>query len=199
MNFPCRTIERVSLAIVIQALMGSLALADERTCHVAQVTGTAIIRNAAGEHPVAADMPLDNADVLVTGDETRVGIRCSDEIILTVGPNTEMELATLVGETGDRRDVLINLDRGIARFLAPIRTWRVFSVTAPGGVASVRSTEFTAAVAVAVPNGYASVPLWTRALSYGLNVTTNASIQNWSVLPLLLYWRWAVSVFAALR
>ena len=146
MNTANRIIKRISLAILIQALAGSLVLADERTCQVDQVIGTATLRNSAGERPVETDMPLDNADVLVTGEETRVGIRCSDQIILTVGPNTEMELSTLVGETGDRRDVLINLDRGIARFLAPIRTWRVFSVTAPGGVASVRSTEWVVLV-----------------------------------------------------
>jgi ferric-dicitrate binding protein FerR (iron transport regulator) len=151
----------------------SPALADERSCRINEVTGGATIRNDTGEHAVAPDMELGAADTLVTGAGARIGIKCSDDIILTIGPDTELELGTLVGEIGERRDVLLNLDRGIARFLAPIRTWRIFSVSTPGGVASVRSTEWV----VLVEEGATAI------LTLAGSVAVKARVVGGAVLP----------------
>jgi hypothetical protein len=47
----------------------------------------------------------------------------------------------------------MSLHRGIARFLAPVRTWGTFNVFGPVAVASVRSTEWI----MLTPDGGTSV------------------------------------------
>ncbi len=61
---------------------------------------------------------------------------------MTLGPDTEINLGSLVGEQDQNGSIGMSLHRGIARFLAPVRTWGTFNVFGPVAVASVRSTEW---------------------------------------------------------
>lgn len=118
------------------------ALAEERSCEVAEVAGDASLTHDG--RPVAAAVGADLApsDVLRTGSSGRIDVACSDGTRVTLGPDTEINLGSLVGEQDQAASIGMSLHRGIARFLAPVRTWGTFNVFGPVAVASVRSTEW---------------------------------------------------------
>jgi hypothetical protein len=87
-------------------------------------------------------MALAAKDQIRTGEDGRIEILCSDRTTVTVGAETELNLGSLVGEQGEAETISMSLHRGIARFLAPVRTWGNFNVFGPVAVASVRSTEW---------------------------------------------------------
>ena len=89
---------------------------------------------------VGAD--LAPSDLLRTGSSGRIDVACSDGTRVTLGPDTEINLGSLVGEQDQNGSIGMSLHRGIARFLAPVRTWGTFNVFGPVAVASVRSTEW---------------------------------------------------------
>ena len=130
-----------ALASAIIAL-AEPALAAERTCQVAQVAPKATLSHDGKRSDVAVGAPLSAADVLQTGPTGRVEVACSDGSQVTVGPDTEINLGSLIGEQGADKSIGMSLHRGIARFLAPVRTWGTFNVFGPVAVASVRSTEW---------------------------------------------------------
>lgn len=116
------------------------AIAEDRTCEVAEVAGEASLTHAGATVDVQVGEDLAAKDLLKTGLSGRVDVACSDGTHVTVGPDTEIGLGSLVGEQGD--NIGMSLHRGIARFLAPVRTWGTFNVFGPVAVASVRSTEW---------------------------------------------------------
>lgn len=118
------------------------AEAQDRTCQVAEVTGQATLFHDNAPGDVAVGTALSARDRLVTGPAGRVQIACSDQSLVTVGPDTDIGLGSLVGEQGGDTSIGMSLHRGIARFLAPVRTWGTFNVFGPVAVASVRSTEW---------------------------------------------------------
>ncbi len=118
------------------------AAAEERTCEVAEVAGEASLTHAGASVDVQVGAELGAKDLLKTGPSGRVEVACSDGTHVTVGPDTEIGLGSLIGEQGDNASVGMSLHRGIARFLAPVRTWGTFNVFGPVAVASVRSTEW---------------------------------------------------------
>ena len=118
------------------------ALAQERSCEVAEVAGAATLTQAGAPTAVQAGTDLGPRDLLQTGASGRVEVACSDGTRVTVGPDTEIGLGSLVGEQADDASIGMSLHRGIARFLAPVRTWGSFDVFGPVAVASVRSTEW---------------------------------------------------------
>jgi len=118
------------------------ALAQERSCEIAEVAGEASLTQAGARAVVQVGIDLGPRDLLQTGASARVEIACSDGTRVTVGPDTEIGLGSLVGEQADDASIGMSLHRGIARFLAPVRTWGSFDVFGPVAVASVRSTEW---------------------------------------------------------
>ena len=118
------------------------ALAQERTCEVAEVAGEASLTHAGARSDVKVGAELGARNVLATGHSGRVEVACSDGTHVTVGPDTEISLGSLVGEQAEDASIGMSLHRGIARFLAPVRTWGTFNVFGPVAVASVRSTEW---------------------------------------------------------
>jgi hypothetical protein len=123
-------------------LAGGEAIAEERTCEIAQVSGQASLTHEGKRAKATAGTQVSAKDTLRTGADGRVEIQCSDQIVLTVGAETELGLGSLVGEQGPSETIAMSLHRGIARFLAPVRTWGTFNVFGPVAVASVRSTEW---------------------------------------------------------
>ncbi len=118
------------------------ALAEARTCQIERVAGAATLSHEGERSPAKAGAALAAKDQIRTGGDGRVEIACSDQTTVTLGADTELNLGSLVGEQGEDTSIAMSLHRGIARFLAPIRTWGTFSVFGPVAVASVRSTEW---------------------------------------------------------
>jgi hypothetical protein len=118
------------------------ALAQERTCEVAEVAGEATLIHDGSRADVQVGTGLAARDLLRTGPSGRVDVGCSDGTRVTLGPDTEINLGSLIGEQSDDASIGMSLHRGIARFLAPVRTWGTFNVFGPVAVASVRSTEW---------------------------------------------------------
>jgi hypothetical protein len=118
------------------------AAAEQRTCEVAEVAGDATVTHDGSLAAVAVGADLASSDVLQTGSSGRIDVACSDGTRVTLGPDTQINLGSLVGEQDQNGSIGMSLHRGIARFLAPVRTWGTFNVFGPVAVASVRSTEW---------------------------------------------------------
>ena len=123
-------------------LVAQPAAADERACQVAEAAGEATLTHEGNRAAASAGTALAASDLLRTGPSGRIEVACSDGTQVTVGPDTEINLGSLVGEQGADTSIGMSLHRGIARFLAPVRTWGTFNVFGPVAVASVRSTEW---------------------------------------------------------
>lgn len=118
------------------------ALAETRNCQIERVAGEATLLHEGKRSPAAPGLALSAKDQLRTGSDGRVEVLCSDQTTITIGADTELNLGSLVGEQGQSETIGMSLHRGIARFLAPVRTWGTFNVFGPVAVASVRSTEW---------------------------------------------------------
>lgn len=118
------------------------ALAEERSCAVAELAGAANLTHAGARSAVQVGTALSAKDKLETGSNGRVDVACSDGTHVTIGADTEIGFGSLIGEQGNDASIGMSLHRGIARFLAPVRTWGTFNVFGPVAVASVRSTEW---------------------------------------------------------
>jgi hypothetical protein len=118
------------------------AMAEQRSCEVAEVAGEASLTQGGRPSAATVGADLEPSDVLRTGPSGRIDVACSDGTRVTLGPDTEINLGSLVGEQDENASIGMSLHRGIARFLAPVRTWGTFNVFGPVAVASVRSTEW---------------------------------------------------------
>jgi hypothetical protein len=123
-------------------LAAGSAVAEDRTCEISQVSGQASLTHEGKRAKAATGSAVSARDTLRTGGDGRVEILCSDGVVVTIGAETELGLGSLVGEQGPSESIAMSLHRGIARFLAPLRTWGQFNVHGPVAVASVRSTEW---------------------------------------------------------
>lgn len=138
-----RPVARVTgLVCGMLLLWAGPAAAEMRSCEIARVAGTATLSHEGQRSPAAPGMALAAKDQIRTGEDGRVEILCSDQTTVTIGAETELNLGSLVGEQGEAETISMSLHRGIARFLAPVRTWGTFNVFGPVAVASVRSTEW---------------------------------------------------------
>lgn len=130
------------LAAGVLVLAAQPAMAQQRTCEVAEVAGEATLAHDGSRNAAQVGADLATSDVLQTGSSGRIDVACSDGTRVTLGPDTEINLGSLVGEQDEAGSIGMSLHRGIARFLAPVRTWGTFNVFGPVAVASVRSTEW---------------------------------------------------------
>jgi len=141
----CAKTHRTCLLPALVGTMMSAALpaaAAERTCQMAEIVPTATLSHEGKLSNATVGAALAAKDVLRTGPGGRVEVTCSDGSQVTVGPDTEINVGSLIGEEGESNSIGMSLHRGIARFLAPVRTWGTFNVFGPVAVASVRSTEW---------------------------------------------------------
>lgn len=138
-----RVIVAFGLAIVLSAPPAVTLGAEMRACVVDGVEGNAARYWHAGVwSDLAATLVLPAEAKISTGVETRVRIVCDDQTIVTIGPDTEVNLEDLVGAGDSRRSVALQLIEGIIGLVLPQRTWRSFEVRTPVAIASVRSTEW---------------------------------------------------------
>jgi hypothetical protein len=130
------------ICLGVLLVLAAPALAQDRACEVADAAGEASLTHAGVRTNVQVGADLAARDLLQTGPSGRVEVACSDGTRVTLGPDTQIGLGSLVGEQADDSSIGMSLHRGIARFLAPVRTWGSFNVFGPVAVASVRSTEW---------------------------------------------------------
>lgn len=130
------------LAAVLCVIASGASATDVRTCRVQALQGEAVLIGSAQRKPLAAGMMLAANNRLGTGRASWIDVLCSDDTRLTVGAETEIDIGTLIGERGAATSVAVRLHTGIARFLAPERSWESFRVRGPAAVASVRQTEW---------------------------------------------------------
>lgn len=130
------------LPFAVALLASTVAAAEERSCQIREVSGQASLTHEGTRSKATVGTAVATRDIVRTGSNGRVEIVCSDQIVVTIGAETEVGLGSLVGEQGPNETLAMSLHRGIARFLAPARTWGIFNVHGPVAVASVRSTEW---------------------------------------------------------
>ena len=121
---------------------GGSGAAQPRVCRVETVQGEVVLIHAGGQIGVTSNMTLSINDQLRTGASGRLEIVCDDQVRFTLGAETEIGLGRLTGEKGNRSTISMSLHQGIARFVAPVRTWGSLRIRGPVAVASVRQTEW---------------------------------------------------------
>src|ERR671918_591282 len=72
--------------------LGQPAAAQERTCQVTQVAGQATLFHANAPSDVVVGAALSARDRMVTGPTGRVEAVCSDQALVTIGPDTDISL-----------------------------------------------------------------------------------------------------------
>jgi len=128
-------------AVLISLVLASFpARADTGTCAVANIQGSAgtLWRDGQGQ-PLRVAMTLDNRDRIETGEGTIVRLACAQDIEVTIGPVTELELSGITAQDEGWVAFLMN---GAAWFARPFFSEERFEVRTPSAVASVRSTEW---------------------------------------------------------
>ena len=132
-------------AIAACVMPGAMAAADTRTCAVSQVEGEAYLI-ASGER-IGAEVggTVSERVAFETGAEGRLEIRCSDGLVVTIGPESAVEAEGLLAATDQSESVFLRLVRGITGIVAPDRTWDRFEVETDLAIASVRSTDWLVA------------------------------------------------------
>lgn len=141
------------LVVVVYAFLGGMngvAMAtDMRACQIEQISGEAVVlrTKSIGQAWTVSLVGVERLNIpatatVETGPNSRVALLCDDGTVITIGPDTEIVLADLVGESGAKKNVLLRLLRGIVGIVAPNQTWERFEVETSLAVASVRSTEW---------------------------------------------------------
>jgi hypothetical protein len=124
------------------------------TCLVQRVEGAAVVSaGGAAQRPAEPGLALGPNDTLRTPSASRVTLACSDNLMVVVGPDSEITVEGLLA--GNVRPFGLRLLDGIAGFL--FKGSSGVQVRTPSAVAAVRSTEW----AMRVHNGVSEV--FTRA------------------------------------
>lgn len=129
----------LALAMGLTGTATAASAAETIRCEVEAVDGAEARLWAQGEWErleAGVDIPRDA--VVVTGEETRARIVCSDGLVLTVGVATEINLETLAGQRTDR---VAQLVRGILGVISPRRLRESFLVRTPVATASIGASD----------------------------------------------------------
>lgn len=131
----------VALAIFVAALATTASAAP--LCAVTGLEGGAASIFRAGMGEALSPGVLAGTDGMIeTGPGTRLQVTCDDGMIVTVGPESRVDLSDLLADTGGEPSVIVQLLEGIAGFVAPEPAGTGFEVHTPVAVAAVRSTEW---------------------------------------------------------
>lgn len=115
---------------------------DSAAGSISRLTGTATILRLAGTVPAAIGAEVGETDRIRTGVDSRAEVTFSDGSVLTVGPESEVAIATFAPAAGESNAVL-DLIAGIVRVTVNKATnWGRFDVRTTTAVASVRGTDY---------------------------------------------------------
>jgi hypothetical protein len=147
----------------------------------------------AGMREVLSPGALAGTDgTIQTGPGTRLQVTCDDGTIVTVGPDSRVDLSDLLADSGGEPSVIVQLLEGIAGFVAPEPAGAGFEVHTPVAVAAVRSTEWLvehgpdAGTSVFVRSG--SVAVSNAAETFVLQPGEGITLARDSVLRPLARW-----------
>ncbi len=138
-----RSVQRymATLAVGFCLMLGATLAAAARECLVERAVGRDIQISADGKWRSAQTNTALSAGMRIrTGTQSRVRLRCDDNIVITIGPSSLVDVGSLVGARDE--NILMRLSNGIIGIVAPDRTWGRFRVKAPTLIASVRSTTW---------------------------------------------------------
>ena len=134
------------------ALCACLALpilgqaAAERSGVIKNIEGEVAVVRAGKSLPAASGGSLFEGDRIVTGPKGAVSVTLKDGTVLSVGPNSSMDLTHYVFEpTSQNGSLLVNLIQGTVRMVTGImgRTNpELIKLTTPTSVVGVRGTDF---------------------------------------------------------
>jgi len=121
------------------------ALAAAEACTVADIQGDAVTLWRNGEAiPLSGALVLSNQDRIQTGSGTTVNLLCANDVRVTIGPETDIQLSAVTATDESWSAFLMD---GAAWFARPFFSEDRFEVRTPSAVASVRSTEWFVEVA----------------------------------------------------
>ncbi len=129
------------------ALMTALTSAqDQRVGTLKSVTGTVHIGQAETSRSAAIGGGLQQADRLMTGRDASATLMLKDGTVVSVGPNSTLELAKVQFDTTTQQghlilDLLQGSVRVITGWLGKLHPGQV-KVTTPTSVVGVRGTDF---------------------------------------------------------
>lgn len=157
--FPVLTVLMVALAtpVAAQTTVGVNALVENSV----QTRST----GESGWRPSVVDGPVRQADAIVTGADSRLLIRLSDQSVLTVGANAALNVDRFVIDPeADPAGVLVSMVRGAFRFVSGSRGAERERVAfrTPTATIGIRGTIIEAAVgeeALALLEGEAATPV----------------------------------------
>ena len=142
---PLRQRPALALLALGLALVPSLVRAQaEEACRFTRTSGQVLVERGDFTGLAVVGVALQQADGVVTGSQARATIVCSDNLRITVGPDTRIGLDRLMRTAGAERDWPgIDLFRGVTGFIRSGSARGGFAVRTPSAVAAVRSTEWS--------------------------------------------------------
>ena len=109
---------------------------------ISRVSGSVTIQRGAGTLPATADAPVETTDHIRTGADSRAEIVFSDNSVMTVGPESEVAIASFA-PAAEEPNAILDLLSGIVRVTVNAATdWGRFEVRTATAVASVRGTDY---------------------------------------------------------
>ena len=135
------------LALPLVALVSQLAIRRARAedgiaGRISRITGGVVVVRSDAELTLGVADVIDVADRIRTAADGRAEITFTDGSILTVGPDSEVEVSFFAPEASDST-ALLDLVSGIARLTVNKATgWGRFEVRTTTAVASVRGTDY---------------------------------------------------------
>lgn len=115
---------------------------DAAAGHISRLAGGVVVVRHGAEMALGIDGAIDVADTIRTSADGRAEITFTDGSILTVGPESEVEVSFFAPEASEST-ALFDLISGIARLTVNKATgWGRFEVRTTTAVASVRGTDY---------------------------------------------------------
>lgn len=130
----------LAVGIWLAAASGAVAA---QICAVTGLEGGSARIERGGTWVALSPGPLAGTDARIeTGPETRLQVTCEDTTVITVGPDSRVDLADLLAAAAEKPSIVVQLLEGIAGFVSPEPARADFQVQTPVAVAAVRSTEW---------------------------------------------------------
>lgn len=134
------------LVLCLTLCVHAVSHANERSGVFKNMQGEVKVIRAGKSLPAASGAGLFEGDRIVTGPKSAVSITLRDGTILSVGPNTSLDLTHYVFEpTSQNGSLLVNLVQGTVRMVTGIMgktNPELIRLTTPTSVVGVRGTDF---------------------------------------------------------
>ncbi len=128
------------------ALFTCLAVADERNGTFKNLEGSVTLVRGERSLPAVPGGGLREGDRIVTGPKSAAAFTLADGSVVSVGPNTSLDLTHFVFDpTSQNGSMLLNLLQGTVRMITGIMgktNPELVRVTTPTTVVGVRGTDF---------------------------------------------------------